>query len=97
MSDIFSKGNLTAGITVFYDAARPSSITLPVVPLSALPEFPVLDAVESMLARHAPKWEANVARSARQEGDVDFKAWLTRRVAKALAFTTGRMAGSSKQ
>jgi hypothetical protein len=33
-----------------------------------------------MLARYAPRWEANVRR--REEGDVDFKTWLMRRLEK---------------
>ena len=49
MSNISALGNITAGTTIYFDASRPSAISLPVVPLSALPEFPVLDAVESMV------------------------------------------------
>ena len=76
---------------MYFDAARPSSISLPVVPLSSLPPFNVLDAVDSMLARHAPKFEANVVN--REATDVDFKSWLERRTAKALNFAVDKFAG----
>ena len=54
-------------------------------------QFPVLDAVESMLSRHAAKFEANVVK--REPTDVDFKTWLQRRVNKALTFAVDRMSG----
>jgi len=82
MNETQGSKNITATTTIHFGgaAATASHVTLPVVPLSALPAFPVEEAVTSMLARHAPRWEANVRR--REEGDVDFKTWLMRRLEK---------------
>ena len=41
-----------------------------------------------MLARHQPRWEANVR--SREAGDVDLRAWLERRLQKAWDASYGR-------
>ena len=84
--------NATAHTALHLEASRASSITLPVVPLAALPKFPVEEAVDSMLARHSARWEGGGARS-RAPGDVDMRAWLQRRVAAALGAAADSMRG----
>ena len=81
MNETQGSANVTATTSIRFGAGQASSVTLPVVALAELPEFPVEEAVTSMLARHQPRWEANVRR--REAGDVDLRAWLERRLQKA--------------
>lgn len=81
MNETQGSKNVTATTSIRFGAGQASAVTLPVVPLSALPEFPVEEAVTSMLARHEAKFEANVRR--REATDVNFRTWLERRLRKA--------------
>ena len=87
MNETQGTTNVTATTSIRFGAGQASAVTLPVVDLAALPPFPVAEAVTSMLARHSPRWEANVRR--REPGDVDLRAWLERRLAKAWNATYG--------
>ena len=81
--------NITAYTTIFLGSPQGNShVTLPVVDLANLPGFPVEDTVTSMLSRYEDSWNANVRN--REDGDVDLKTWLTRRLSQAwAAMTTG--------
>ena len=83
MNETQGSRNVTATTTIHFGAGQASSVTLPVVPLAALPPFPVEEAVDSMLARHSARWEANVPPARREAADVDLRAWLGRRLRKA--------------
>ena len=81
--------NATAHVTVHANASLPSAISLPVVPMSALPPFDVTAAEDAMIARMEPTWAANVR--SRASSTESMRDWLTRRVAKALGATTAHL------
>jgi hypothetical protein len=56
--------NVTASNTLYTSLAAPSAINLPIVQLSQLPKFDVLDAVEPLAARFEPRWRAARAAAA---------------------------------
>ena len=88
MNETQGSANVTATTTIrFGGEDQASAVTLPVVDLAELPPFPVEEAVTSMLARHTPRWEANVR--SREPADVDLRAWLSRRLDKAWRATYG--------
>ncbi len=79
----FGSENLTAQTTIHMSAARPSSITLPVVPLSALPPFHIEESVAALEKRFALQWEA--LPEERRGGAPGLAAWLQAKNEKALA------------
>jgi hypothetical protein len=70
-------------------AAHPSSITLPVVPLSALPPFPIEEAVAALEKKFAPEW-ARVPEE-RRGGAAGLGEWLGVKYEKAAAAHYARM------
>ena len=50
VSNISAYGNVTAATTILFDAAHPSSITLPIVPMSSLPEVSVYRGAAAQLS-----------------------------------------------
>ena len=87
MNETQGGANITATTTIRFGEGQASTVTLPVVDIAALPPFPVEEALTAMLARHTPRWEANVR--SREPEDVDLRAWLTRRLDKAWRATYG--------
>ncbi len=75
-------------------AAHPSSITLPVVPLSALPPFPVEEAVASLEKKFAPEWDALAEE--RREGAAGLGEWLGLKFERAMQARLARMKGAKR-
>ena len=85
----FDTRNVTAHTTIHMSAAHPSSITLPVVPLSALPPFPIEEAVAALEKKFAPEW-ARVPEE-RRGGAAGLGEWLGVKYEKAAAAHYARM------
>jgi hypothetical protein len=87
----FGAKNVTAATTIHCDGAQASSyLTLPVVPLSALPAFPIEEAVAAAAERHGDKWHALLAAGG-GDGEADLPAWLTKRGEAAIAAASTRL------
>ena len=81
--DSFGSSNITAHTTIHLSSAHPSSITLPVVPLAALPPFPIEDAVDALEKKFAPEWAALTEE--RRGGAAGLGEWLSGKFEKATA------------
>jgi uncharacterized protein len=97
--------NITAQTTLYFDASRPSRLTLPVVDAATqLPPFPVEDASKAMAARHEGGWaarrEAALAAGAALPADhaLPFWDWLSgraERLGDAMRRRWARAAGAA--
>jgi putative CocE/NonD family hydrolase len=87
----FDSRNVTAATTIHFDGAKASSyLTLPVVPLSALPPFPIEEALAAAAERHGDKWRALMSAGG-GDGETDLTAWLSKRAETAVTSSRKRM------
>jgi hypothetical protein len=73
--------NITATVTVGYDAKRPSHVRLPVVnPATQLPSFPVEEKVAQRLSEWEPLWRESMAMRGEVDASLSLQQWLEGRL-----------------